>query len=489
MMGVSGVGPKKREGNPLRLCCCLLAFVLAGCEATPRQDIDAASSRLTGIDNAIFFHDSDASPIASVTTVPVPSDVPGHLAAARAMRLALENDPHIAIALDHVRAAEADARQARLLPNPVLSVDFRFPEGAMGPLAVEVIPTEDVIAILQKPQQASAADNRLRQSAADALTTVLDVVQQVQETYVSAQSADQEIAGSQERGQILARLRDLAEKRLSAGEGTRLDVLTLEAQELQLQSDDDDLRLERTHQRLTLTRLIGQPRGPADWELDAPPPAPARAANESAWIDAALANRPEILSRLWELRALGDDLKLTDLAPLTPDSVGAYAQRDPKWSVGPIINVPVPIFDFGQETRAKAVAERQAARHELVQQCSEVIEDVRSAYASFVASQQALAHAQDQLLPVEQNLRQQAELAYESGDSDLAATLNAETELRQTREKLVELQENVTLALVRLQRAAGGAGIATTIESAAAATLPSAVPAPAPATSATESTP
>jgi outer membrane protein TolC len=459
----------------------VVAVILAGCQEAPRPDIEAGASRLTGIDNAIVFHDSDASPIASVTSVPSPSATPARLAVARTVRLALENDPRIAIALDHVRAAEADAREARLLPNPILNVDFRFPEGNMGPLAVEVIPTEDVIAILQKPQQISAADNRLRQSAADALTAVLDVVQQVQETYVSAQSADQEIAGSQDRAQILARLRDLAEKRLAAGDATRLDVLTLQSQQLQLESDDADLRLERTRQRLTLTRLIGQPRGPADWELDAPEPAPALAAGESAWIDAALANRPEILSRLWELRALGDDLKLTDLAPLLPDQIGAYAQRDPKWSVGPIIGIPVPIFDFGQEGRAKAIADRQAARHELVQQCGEVIEDVRSAYATFIASRAALRQAQDELIPVEENLRQQAELAYQSGDADLTATLNAETELRQTRAKLVELQENVTLAFVRLQRAAGGAGIAASVES-AAATEPSAATLPASST-------
>ena len=134
-----------------------------------------------------------------------------------------------------------------------------------------------------------------------------------------------------------------------------------------------------------------------------------------------------------------------------------------------------------REGRAKAIADRQAARHELVQQCGEVIEDVRSAYATFIASRAALRQAQDELIPVEENLRQQAELAYQSGDADLTATLNAETELRQTRAKLVELQENVTLAFVRLQRAAGGAGIAASVES-AAATEPSAATLPASST-------
>ena len=68
--------------------------------------------------------------------------------------------------------------------------------------------------------------------------------------------------------------------RLAAGDGTRLDVLTLDAEIMSADLDLSDLRLMRFEDRLNLAKLIGQIRSPADWPLlpwDPPPAArPAR---------------------------------------------------------------------------------------------------------------------------------------------------------------------------------------------------------------------
>jgi len=221
-------------------------------------------------------------------------------------RLALAHDPRLQADLARVRAAVAESNQARLLPNPILNIDLRFPYSSGSNTAFEATLTGDLVSLLQKPGQIAAADKRLRASAADALTTALDVMSEVQQAYVAVQSVDAEIANAEKRGQILAQLRDLAKKRLDAGDGMRLDVLTLDAQIMEAQLDLSDLRLTRWEDRLTLAKLIGQPRSPAQWPLvpwEAPPAgAPA---TESAWIDAALKTRPELSSKRWELQALG----------------------------------------------------------------------------------------------------------------------------------------------------------------------------------------
>jgi outer membrane protein TolC len=230
-----------------------------------------------------------------------------------------------------------------------------------------------------------------------------------------------------------------------------------------------DLRLTRTEQRLILTRLIGQPRGSADWQLDPWQAPPALVAGESAWLDAALVNRPEIQSKTWELAALGDDVDATAFAPLSGGSVGIHGEHDPVWRVGPNISSPIPIFDFGQESRAKARAMQFAARQDLAQQRLIVIEEVRRAFATFVASLDALDQAQNQLLPLQEQQHQLAEEAFQSGDTDLATLLLSENDLQSTRTRVVELQAKVAAALVKLRRAAGGAAIAAKIESAASA--------------------
>jgi cobalt-zinc-cadmium efflux system outer membrane protein len=313
---------------------------------------------------------------------------------------------------------------------------------------------------LSKPALISAADNRLRAAAADAITTVLDVIAEVQEAYASARSVDNEIANSQRRRDILTQLRTLSQKRLDAGDATRLDVLTLDSQLMQSTLDISDFQLQRATERLTLARLVGQPLSNGEWELSpwSPPPM-ISIAPESAWIDAALLNRPEISSKVWELKALGGDLNVAALAPIQGGDVGVHAERDPDWRVGPTLTIPLPFFDWGQAGRAKVKALTIAARHDLAQQRFMVIQDVRTAYASYITAQQSLAGAEKRLLPLQKKQLEQARLSYQAGEVDLTTLLLAETEMEVTLSKIVELQEKVTVAVVKLQRAAGGAAV------------------------------
>ncbi|MDP9174417.1 MAG: TolC family protein [Planctomycetota bacterium] len=461
MISLVGGGPKN---NWLWL---LLPLSLFGCKAPPQTDVSADAARLTGVSGAIVFHD---------TLAPGPATAPSiaTLSQEQSIRLALENDPRIQSALGRVRGAEADAKQARHLANPVISVDVRAPQNG-PPTAIETALSEDLISLLSKPAQISAADDRLRAAAADALTTVLDVIAEVQNAYTSIQSIDAEVAYIQEQEAIISRMRDLAQQRLTAGEATRLDVLTLAAQRAQLVVAMSDLRLQRVEQRLILARLIGQPRGAADWQLDPWREPLALQSEESAWIDAALINRPEIQSRSWELAALGSDRDVADFAPLNGATIGAHAEHDPVWRVGPTLSTPVPIFDFGQDTRGKARALVFAARQDLAQQKLMVIEEVRRAYATYKATLEELTTARNDLIPLQEQQHQQAELAYQSGDTDLATLLLAENELRSTRATMVGLQQKVAGALVRLQRAAGGSAVAARVPT----TLPAAATEPA----------
>jgi outer membrane protein TolC len=429
-------------------------------------DVPADAARLTGINNAITY----LQPGQATASVPGPGEL---LTVEQAIRLALARDPRIQASLAKVRVAEAEANQVRLLPNPILVIDLRFPVSHGSNTAFEPSLTADLLSLLQKPATIAAADHRLRASAATALITVLDVMSEVQQAYASARSIDVEIDNAERRGQRLAKLRDLAQKRLEAGEATRLDVLTLDSQVMQSTLDLSDLRIQRVQERLTLARLLGEARSNATWRLAQwePPPETMLTA-EGAWIDAAIRHRPEITSRVWELRALGEDLSAISFPPLQGGEMGVHAERDPDWRVGPTMTVPLPIFDFGQAARAKVRAQRIAARHDLAEQQLEVIQDVRLAYAGYIHARRALADTQGSLLPLQRAQTDQAQLAYTAGEADLTTLLLAENQLELTLAKVVELEEKVTVARLKLQRAAGGAGIADAIES-AGATRPS----------------
>jgi outer membrane protein TolC len=438
-----------------------LPLLLLGCQMGPKIDVQSAATRASGISDAMLIKldDPNAADIGSAASNPSQLTLP------KAVRLALLHDPRIGSALAHVRMAEADAKQAWLLPNPILGFDVRFP--VSGGLATAMEPTlsEDIVAILEKPGQISAADNRLRESAEEALTTILDVIAEVEQSYVSAYADDAQIANSLARQKIVQQLRDLAQNRLQSGEGSRLDVMTLDAQLIEQNLEVDDLHLQSHQERLTLARLIGQSRSSVDWTLTPWEESPELSSDETVWINAALTNRPEIQSRQWELRALGNDISTAWWMPFQGDALGVHAEHDGGWRVGPTMVVPIPIFDFGQAGRKKAEAAKMAGLFDLAQQQRTAIDEIRQAFAGYEAARKSLDIAQNHLLPLHEEVRHQAQLAYQAGEADLTTLLSAETDLEQTYTTVVNLQQKMASTLIRLRRAAGGAGIAAKLES------------------------
>lgn len=462
-------------------CAALLVAQLTGCAASrPDPEAEARLTRAAGLGEAVTFR-TDGGPLDEASAG-------AGLTLAEAVRRAVTTDPGLQAALARVRIAMADADQARLLPNPVLNFVLRW---GPGKPQIEVSLAQDLVEALQIRRRASAADNRLRQVAADAVTVALDTVAGVQERYVAAQTLESLLPVLLERRNLIERLVAVARARLEAQEGTRSDLTTLEAQRVELDVDVAEAQRRLREERLRLGRLIGEPSGPAAWRLDAwVAPSPVTSA-EVDWINAALQNRPEVQAIAWTLAALGDDEALAGLLPWEGAGAGVEVQRDDDWFAGPSVSTPIPIFDTGEARRARVTAEQIEARHNLTLAKRRVIEEVRVALGALEASTASFSRVQSELIPIQQQRRQQAEDAYRAGQTDVTALFLAEQDLRAARAKAIEVEQQMSLALVRLQRAAGGPGVATLIEHAppkpsespsqSPSELPAEPPAPAPA--------
>ncbi|MFT3784813.1 MAG: TolC family protein [Tepidisphaeraceae bacterium] len=427
----------------------VLSTLLTGCQTPPSlPDVPGASSEATGIADAIEF-----------TGVAEPLDVEGLLPAAldveTAVRLTLRHDLEVQAKLARVRAALADARQARLLPNPVLSVVFRFPDGGGKP-DIDAGLTADLLGILQAPRKASAADRRLQVASAEVLAEVLAKVATAEERLATLQAIDAEEAVLNDRHALVLRLRDLAQARVEAGEATRLDVLTLDAERVEIEAEQVERRGKRDEQRLSLLRLVGRPSATTEFSVTplALPSIPLPP--EPALIELALERRPDVQSARWELAALGDDAALTRWSWLDGAGGGVEAERDGDWAVGPGATVPLPLLDWGQARRAKADAQVIEARHRVTDVARQAVEDVRQARAAFAAASATLTKVRDELLPLALRRHDQAEAQYRAGESDLTTLLQAQQHLLAARSRLIEAQKNILLADIRLRRAVGG---------------------------------
>lgn len=452
-----GNGPGRRGVSPptgLLMCGLVISFG-AGCGSPPRGDLDAlrAIGDASGLPGAIEY--LAVGPEGGPLDEP---DGPGPtLTLSEALRRAMTTDPGLQAALAGVRIAMADATQSRLLPNPVLNVVLRW--GAGRP-QVEASFTQDFVEALQIPRRASAADNRLREAVAEAVIVAIDVAAELQERYAAAQSAGAVVPLLIERLGLLDQLTAVARARLEAGEGTRIDLATLEAQRIQMEVEMDRALLGRRESRLRLARLIGEPSSEAAWELDEWAAAEIEPESESRWIDAALAHRPEVRAIVWRLRALGDDEALARLLPWEGASIGVDAERDDRWFAGPSISTPIPVFDFGQGRRARILAERMEARHDLTRARRRVVEEVRVSYQSMLTGAENLGRIRRELIPLLEERRGLAEDAYRAGESDVTALILAEQDLRAAQAQAIEVGEQAAVSFVRLQRAVGGPGVA-----------------------------
>lgn len=453
-----------RASSARALLTALVTFGVTACGALPKTTVEPESAIATAarLPGAIEFRLVGPQGGALDEDDPVPSEL--HID--EAVRRAVTSDPGLQAALARVRIAIAEADQARLLPNPVLSIVFRTGGGSPQ---IEASFVQEFVQALQRPTRAGAADNRLRAVAADAVVAALDVISDVQESYVEAQSSAALVPIFEERLRLLERLVSTARARLDAGEGTRGDVVTLDAQRVELQVSIDRTRLDERTSRLRLARLIGQPTSEASWTLDpwGSPGTPQQ--SEREWTDAALLSRPEIQSIAWRLRALGDDEGLLRLLPWEGAGVGIDAQRDGEWQLGPSLSAPLPIFDDGSARRSRNVAEQLEARHDLTLAKRRVVEEVRVAYQSLAASAANLGRIRSELIPLQQQRRQLAEDAYRAGQTDVTPLFLAEQDLRIAQLQAVEVEARAAQALVRLQRAVGGPGVAERLASAPSA--------------------
>lgn len=398
--------------------------------------------------------EGDLAPRSERSPIDDPAPLPPQLSLAEATSRALRQSAELQAALARTRRTVAEANQARLLPNPLLDVAFRLVEGGGSP-QVDVGLSAELLALLTRRARAGAADARLESAAHEVVATALEVVTQLRLDYAEAQALTRRIGLLEERSRFFDRLVATARAKLETGEGIRLDLLTLEAQRLELDLEREGRETELALAHARLLKAVGAPSRAATFAIDpwsAPPIAPE---SEQPSIDAALAARPELLMLRAELRALDLEASVAGRSLFENGGAGLGAQRDGDWSVGPTLTLPLPLFDDGSAREEIAAARVLEASHRIAAVERQVVTEVRTAIEELRGALHRLGRVEAELLPIEQQRRDQVEAVYLAGESDVTALLLAERDLRQAQERQVELQQAASAAWAALEKAVG----------------------------------
>jgi len=426
-------------------------ILAAGCQGVPPLDATSPgqlAARITGLPGEIEFHAEGAAD-------DLGDPEPSALRLTDAVEASVRNDPRVQQALARWREARAGSEEARILPNPILSLGVGI--GLTSAPKVNVGLTQEILAYFQRPHRVGAADARLRGAAEEVLAAALDAVAEVRERYVTVQAVEAQVPVLEERRSILTKLMDFERMRLERGEGVRTDVTSLDAERATVSLDLADREAERREGRIIIARMVGRPSSEAAWSLDAwAAPAPPTGA-ERTWIETALARRPEIRALGWELAALGEERALVGKWIWEGASAGAEAEYDDGVFLGPTLEIPLPLRNPSGPRDAAAAAAEAEVRHRITETRRRVIEEIRTAWAADEWARRALSTLQTEVLPLLERRHAEVEAAYRAGEGELAEVLLADQALVEARGRRIELEERAALSRIRLERAAAGA--------------------------------
>jgi multidrug efflux system outer membrane protein len=296
----------------------------------------------------------------------------------------------------------------------------------------------------------------------------ISLIADVAGAYLALREADERIAlaeatvGSRNQGLEIAKLR------LDAGVTSALDYRQAETLLTQAQTELAALRRTRAQTQNQLDVLVG---GPVAGELPAPVALSQQGMSEELGAGLPsdlLLNRPDILAAEQQLRGANANIGAARAAffpKITLTGSGGYESIELKngvgqdgvsWSLGPA-SLTLPIFDFGRNQGNLDVA--KARKNIAVATYEKTVQTAFREVADALAARRYLAdqvEAQERALVAQRNSAELAQLRYRNGVADYLEVLDAERNLFDAEQSLVETRRNQLDNLVTLYVALGG---------------------------------
>ena len=336
-----------------------------------------------------------------------------------AVRIALINGPRVQDAFATLQLSDADRVQAASLPNPVLSFS-RLAQGSEREF--ERMLSFNVVGLVTLPWQARWAGQRHEAAKLQAAQSVLTLAADTRRAWVRAVAAQQSVVYLRDAKEAAEAGAELAHRMAQVGNWS-----ALQRTREQLLLADAAAQLARAEQaavasREQLTRLMGLSGARAGYTLpDRLPPLP-QAAPELGDVQAlALRDRLDVRSAQAQNTAVAGSLGLThatsvinamELGVVRNTTFDNDADRTKKTKRGFELDLPIPIFDWGQARNGRAEAQylQSAARVRDVGVLA--ASEAREAWQGWNTAYAIARRYRDEVLPLRKKVNEEMVLRY-----------------------------------------------------------------------------
>ncbi|HEX2122443.1 MAG TPA: TolC family protein [Thermoanaerobaculia bacterium] len=381
------------------------------------------------------------------------------LTADEAVAIATLNNPRLQVTLAELGIARADLIEASTITNPIFEFEIRYPAEPYRPYELRL--AQSLIELIQLPHRralgrAAFDAGQLRVSA-----EVLRFAGDVRATYYELVAATQHVALSRTAAISAQTAAEVALKQHAAE-----NITDLELENEQALYEQAKLDLARAEQRVllareALARAMGLRDTGVEWRVPAAfPELPPNEMQSQQLEQLAAAQRLDLAIARREVDIARRQVPLTRLAALEEVVLDVHYEREPggEHTVGPGIELPIPIFNTGRAARTRAEAQFLRARHALSALEAESTSQLRSASATLAEARARVEYYRDVIVPRRQRIVELTKLEHNAMLVGVFQLLQAKQNEMQARRDFIEAQREYWSARVELDRALQGVG-------------------------------
>jgi cobalt-zinc-cadmium efflux system outer membrane protein len=456
-----------------RCCILLVAALMSGCASTRPGSTgfevvrDAVAQRIG--QRIMLDPAADGRASAAIDAL-----LHGELTASGAVSVALLRNQGLRATYEDLGIAQAQLAQAGLLANPHLQAEVRFPKYKALPYDIDI--AQSFLDLLELPLRQRAAGAALAAAQARVTNEVLRTAADVEAQFYRAQGAAQQVELREAALEAMSDSLEAAQRLRAAGNITDLALASEQAEYETAKIALARAQREAIDAHEALSELMGVWGADTQWTV-APrlPEVPAEQVALAGLESLAIGRRADVAGARAEVDEQLQRLGLARYAPWGDVSIGGHVEKetDDALSIGPTIDLPLPIFDQGQAISAAARARLEQSRRRLQAVAVTARSQVRRAYNAMVGARETALYYQRIVIPLRVRIVGQMQLQTNAMQVSLFALLTAKQAQIDAGRDYVQALQDYWVARADLEKALGGSLPESTTP---AATQPAAQP-------------
>jgi len=394
------------------------------------------------------------------------AQAPVRISLEQAINLALSHSHTLKAARTQIRQNQAQEITASLRPNPTLAWDALFvPVFSPQNFTTDNLSTNQQFDIgASYLIERGGKRHRRTDAAVDATavtryqvsdserTLVFNVAQQ----FINAQLAQSVLDFAVKDLKSFEETVKISEDRYQAGDISEADLLKIQLQLLQFQTDVSSAEVAKVQALASLRQLLGFDAVAPDYEVEGELAYQPLAVNLDDLRLQALKLRPDLLQAIESVKAAQSQIALAKANAKVDLTAGlAYSHVADQNSLSATFSIPLPVFDRNQGEIARTGYVLTQSQENAEAESDAVLTDVRNNYEGFATNQKILQLYLSGYLKKAQDSRDISEYAYMRGAASLLDFLDAERSYRSTQLAYRQALANYLVSVEQLKEAVG----------------------------------